>query len=339
MVRYDNEHCILMRRFIRSGFWVSAWLGVALGAGSCRDAAKKPVEAPATNVGGTDIADANAALRRGDYDAAAKAIQHAVDAKADAQTFGRAAYLRWLHGDLDGAITLYKRAIDLGNARDPERLASNFAGLSDVYWSQGNITESMNSGIDSTDALIDYIPGLQNKARAAVGQQHLDKAIYFIGRAIAKREDVKSLLMAADFFELNGQPDESAKRVARAHELIHTDPLAVALYDARHNVRIDEALRLAREEVKKGSTIFAEDVLALALARAGKADEAKAAMARAMRLGTVSPEFLLHQALVYLSANDLPNAREAFQNALRFNRFADPILAAELDAALRKDAL
>jgi Flp pilus assembly protein TadD len=50
------------------------------------------------------LLEGDAALELGDYRAAAEAVQRALDLVPDLRSYGRAAYLRWLHGDIDGAL-------------------------------------------------------------------------------------------------------------------------------------------------------------------------------------------------------------------------------------------
>src|SRR5262245_12595445 len=66
----------------------------------------------------------DAALEMGDVAAALDATQRLVDVKPGLASYGRAAHLRWIQGDVDGAKQLYLRAIDAGRGgRDPEPVA------------------------------------------------------------------------------------------------------------------------------------------------------------------------------------------------------------------------
>ena len=80
--------------------------------------------------------------------------------------------------------------------------------------------------------------------------------------------------------------------------------------------------------------MFASAVHALALARAGRAEEARAAAARAVRLGTPAAELYLARAVAEMAAGDRDAAARALAVAKSLEPATDPVLVAELDSKL-----
>lgn len=78
------------------------------------------------------VADANfldyallgdALMEQGKLDAAGDAYQTAVNIRPGLEMYDRIAWLRWLWGDVDGALAMQQLAVDAGSRSDPEPLA------------------------------------------------------------------------------------------------------------------------------------------------------------------------------------------------------------------------
>ena len=62
----------------------------------------------------------DALMEQGRLDEAARAYQTMIDLKPFYQSYTRAAHLRWLRGDLNGAVQTMRLAISAASPRDPE---------------------------------------------------------------------------------------------------------------------------------------------------------------------------------------------------------------------------
>jgi tetratricopeptide (TPR) repeat protein len=65
----------------------------------------------------------DALMEQGKLDDAADAYQSAMDLRPGLEMYDRVAWLRWLWGDVAGAVALQREAVAAGNPRDPEPLA------------------------------------------------------------------------------------------------------------------------------------------------------------------------------------------------------------------------
>jgi tetratricopeptide (TPR) repeat protein len=269
----------------------------------------------------------DAHLELGEYDEAAMAYQAAVDLAPDLRSYGRGAYLRWLRGDVTGAISLYEDALEAASPHDPEAAAFTYVDLGTVLWHEGRLTEARRAA-DAALALVpDYVAALGLLARTHATAGEATDALAALDRIPIDRRGVEELGLHADLLAELGREPEAAAASAAVAAKKGEDPRGVALYWARHGTETAAAVELAAAEARRRPAIYSHAALALALARAGRADEARAAWAKATALGTRDARFPLYAAIVALEAGD----REAGERHSREARpGVDPVLAAEL---------
>jgi tetratricopeptide (TPR) repeat protein len=303
-----------------------------------RDAARALiVAAPDDSIGFLLLGDA--LLELGDYVAATDAYQKALDILPDLRSYGRGAYIRWLHGDVDGALELMERALQAAGPHGQESAAWCFVEVGDMLRRRGAYPAAVNAAERALALVPDYVPAraLRARARARLGQR--DDAIAELGQVVARRPTAEQLLVLAELLEQAGRGKEAAARVAEAEKLAGHDPLPLALYHARRRQEPQRALALAEQAVRERPSIFALDGHALALLRAGKIDEARAAIDSALRLDTPSAEMHLHRGLIELAAGDREAAAASLERARAIEPAADALLLAELEKGLARGKL
>jgi tetratricopeptide (TPR) repeat protein len=84
--------------------------------------------------------------------------------------------------------------------------------------------------------------------------------------------------------------------VARIGAAQHVDDRLMALYEAEHRVRVDDAYAIANRELAVRDDVYAEDTLAFAAARSGRWDVARSAIARALQYGIEDRRIRAHAA-------------------------------------------
>jgi tetratricopeptide (TPR) repeat protein len=273
----------------------------------------------------------DALLELGDYDAAEKAFQHALDIRPDLMSYERGAHLRWLHGDVVGAIQLYGLALDAGSARDPESSAWCHVEVGQIHWHRGDSASALASAKRALALVVDYAPALLLQGRALAQSGETKEAIRILSSVAQRTPTVEVLLELA---ELLDGPQASPK-LEEARRRATTEPLAMALWLARRKQQPEKALALAEQELSARKNVAAHDGYALALLRAGRVHEAKRSIAKALALGTPDARFQLHEGLILAATGDRAAAKQRLARALALNPKVDPRLVDELREATR----
>jgi Flp pilus assembly protein TadD len=91
------------------------------------------------------------------------------------------------------------------------------------------------------------------------------------------------------------------------------------VYRADHRIRPGETVALARQARAARPSIYGDDALAWALARAGRCREALSWSDRALRLGTEDPLLYFHRGYAAGCAGDQAEMREWYRRALDLN--------------------
>ncbi len=249
------------------------------------------------------ITDANVEL--GNYDEAIKSAQKMVDLRPDTSSYSRVAYLRSLHGDVEGAIKAMKVAVKAADPGDPE-------GMSWCRVQLGN--ELMNAGKrDEAEPEFDkallIFPGhraaLEAKARARVATSDINGAIDIYNQGQAKSPSADSALALGDLYASLGRSEE-ANRQYELFESLELENVQVEkswrhliYYWLDHNKNLAEALTRAREERVRRKDIFTSDLLAWALFKNGQVAAARASIDEALRLGTRDARISYHAGMIY----------------------------------------
>jgi tetratricopeptide (TPR) repeat protein len=95
--------------------------------------------------------------------------------------------------------------------------------------------------------------------------------------------------------------------------------LEIALFDVDHGIALRHALRLARIGQRDRPSIDGDDVLAWALTRNGRCDEALGYSKRALRLGTLDALKFFHRGMIERCVGHQAEARLWLSRALDLN--------------------
>jgi tetratricopeptide (TPR) repeat protein len=174
--------------------------------------------------------------------------------------------------------------------------------------------------------------------RAALALGHPDAARDRLEKAFAKNRLPESAWRLGDALSALGDVRSAEQAYERViAEGRRGDKRTLALFLATKNRSSAEALRLAEAEMKVRPGVYTEDVLAWALYRNGRIEEAKSLVLRATELGTLEPLFLYHAGAIRLKAGE-SKARELIERALAVSPNFDPTAAAEARALLEETA-
>jgi len=281
----------------------------------------------------------DALVELGDYSAAVDAAQKMMDLRPDSASYSRASYVRALHGDLEGAIEAMVVAVKAANPRNAEGAAWYRVHLGLVLMNAGKRAEGERQFDIALDTFPDYHPALAAKARARVAGGDFEGAIQFYRQAQARVPLPEIVIPLGDLYSKLGRADEARQQ----YELVDfierqaagnaTYSRELALFWADHDMKLDEALEIMRQERVARADIQTSDALAWCLFKKGKLAEAKESIEQAMRLGTRDARIFYHAGLIYDALNDRERAVKYLKLALEAD-FSFAVLQA--DAARRR---
>ena len=192
-------------------------------------------------------------MEQGRVDEAADAYQKMIDLKPCSQSYTRAAHLRWLKGDLDGAIELMRR-VKSASPRDPSQWPGRYTHSRSTSCSAA---DCMASGARCGAAVLpDYAAGAARaRARAACRSRAAEP------RDAPRGRDARIRCPNTSGRSRTRSPRESDDEARPSNdELTATgarrDPRTLALFLATRGKRASKALALARTEIHNRRDIF-----------------------------------------------------------------------------------
>jgi tetratricopeptide (TPR) repeat protein len=253
--------------------------------------------------------EASLDLELGDVEAARRLVASyrpnpafdVVAARLDEET-GRLADARAL---VDGAM----RRADAIYDTPAERRAWFHARAAELAFEAGDHDAARRAARDGIAIFAGNLRALTILARVELADGNFAQAEDAAKRAAAIQPNPEVLGMLADAQAARGNADGAAATrdeifaVARIGEAQHVNDRLVAVYEADHHVRVDEAYAIAKRELTVRDDVYAEDTLAWAAARSGRWDVARTAIARALRYGIEDPRIRAHAAEIAAHAS------------------------------------
>lgn len=284
------------------------------------------------------LTDANAEL--GDYKEAAEFAQKMVDIRPDSQSYARAAHIRSLYGDHDGAVELYKLAARTADPADKEAQAWCLAQLGNELWRNGKYDESLRVYDESLQVMPDYHHALFGKGRTLVSKGDLAAAKDQLVAAQKRSAGIETVLLLGDVYRRTGDADNAAKQYAMAEGGestlgAHYDEHRMALFWADNDKNLGRALEVAIADYADIKDIYASDILAWCYYKKGMFAEAKAQAEQAMRLKTRDARIYYHAGMIELALGNKDVAKTYLQTALQINPKFDLAKAESAEAALK----
>ena len=264
----------------------------------------------------------DAFLEMGDYQKAVTYAQRMMDLKPDQGSYSRAAYLRSLHGDHDGAIELWGSAIRSG-ARTGEYTAWCRVELGDEYFNRGRLHEAEQAYQAALNSFPGYHRGLAGLAKVRAAQGRWADAAELYQNAVDVVPYLPYIAALGDVYQATGQFEKADQQYQLVEHVAHLDRLNQILYNrdlalfyADHANHLDQAIHLARKELDVRNDIYSYDVLAWVLYRQGRYIEARTAISQAVKLGTKDPRLLFHAGMVMSATGQHQEAKQYLSRLL-----------------------
>lgn len=258
----------------------------------------------------------DALIEQGKINEAIEAYQTAVDMRPDLQSYARVGWVRWMIGDVPGAIEATKRAVKAGSPQDPDSLAWALTQLAGFYFHQSQVGEAERVVSKAVTYIPDYPPALLLRGRMLMDSGDFEEAVSVLEKAAEKNPQPQyqwALLEAM----AEADATAGAKKLrdsfhATAERL---DPRTYALYQATKGEKIGLAVDLAEAELEERQDIYTHDAMAWALCAKGQLEEAQVHMDEALSVLTDDGRLYLHAAVIARRLGNLDEARDWFSAA------------------------
>jgi len=267
----------------------------------------------------------DALVELGRYRAAFKTFDTMASLQPGLSSYARISHARQLLGDVPGAISAMKLAVDAGDGQG-EASAWTHVQLGLIYLSVGRFRAAAIEDRQALWVFPDYAYALDALARAEAGMGHYRSAIGFEQQAVNRIPLPQYVSTLGDLYGATGHRSLAQKQ----YELIgiiqrllvangvKTD-LETALFDVDHAIRLHASLALARLAWRERPSIDGDDVLAWALDRTGHCGEALRYSKRALRLGTIDALKFFHRGMIEGCLGHRAAQRVWLGRALRLN--------------------
>ena len=277
---------------------------------------------------------ADALVELGRYDEALAVTQSLLDRTPGLPAYSRAAHLRFLHGDTEGAIELMQSAVRAGRPRT-EETAWALLQLSGLYLQHGQFTQAENAAVSANETFPGLAASPAQLGRIRIAQGRFDEALVLYRQAAALQINPENTLALYDLLQRLNRPLEAKRQAALLDAMARLDEKDTGLnrrlfatYFADRPGGAAQAERLARMEMRSRPDIYSEDALAWALYRQGKIEEAAQHMEQALKLGTLDAGLQYHAATIFSAAGQRSRADALMQSALQRNPHIVPLFKA-----------
>jgi tetratricopeptide (TPR) repeat protein len=241
----------------------------------------------------------DALMEQGKLVDAVEAYQRMMNLKPDLRAYARAAHMRWLKGDLEGAIEAMQLAVSAASRSDAESAAWVNTRLGFYQFQAGRVNEAEQRCAFALSLQNNYPPALLLQGRILLARSKFREAVEVLQTAAKLNPLPEYQWTLAEALRATGRENEASAvdRKLRQHGA-SSDPRTLALFLATRRENPETALRLAQAELDLRSDIFTHDALAWSLAAAGNLTEAHSEMQRALAEGTEDGRLFFHAAVM-----------------------------------------
>ncbi len=273
-------------------------------------------------------------IERGNLEQAVTAYQQLAEQRPGPQAFARIAQLRWLTGDLEGAIEMMTAAARATSTRAPEAAAWMHVRLAQLLV-QADELRAAEAALEYAQSLQpEYPPALYTLGRLRLAQQQAADAVMLLQQAVQKeplpeyRWALYEALLESDQKNLAAQQKASLLKHGEAE-----DRRSFALFLSSHDEELLKALALAIQELEQREDAFTLDAVAWAYSRTGDHIKAQNYSARALATGLRDARVLFHAGTI---AARIGNAQYAYELLIEAQTFQQTLLPSE-HRRLRKE--
>ena len=269
---------------------------------------------------------ASAEMALGNYAAAEKATQWMIDQRpVNGPGLQRGAELREVLGYNEPALDWWSSAMRITSSSDAEERAWILVNMSRVDLHMGKPAEAEKHARQGLELVANYPWASDALAAALMEEEKPSEAAEVLGARLEAANDVRAKFQYATALEAAGKKEDAAtvwqefaaEAKARVSQADNANRELIA-YVAAHDMSAD-ALKLASEEVERRQDIDTLAAYASALLAAGKYQEARTQMDRALAPGIRDAKFFYQAGMIAAKANDKASAAKYLKKAIEMN--------------------
>ncbi len=277
----------------------------------------------------------DALMEQGRLNEAVDAYQKMVDLKPCLQTYSRVAYMRWLKGDLPGAIQAIRYAVTGGSILEPEPVAWAYTRLAFYELQAGNLEAAQRSTELATSYVPEYAAALLMRGRILLAGSKPAEAVAVLRPAAEKSPLPEYLWTLADALRAEGQPEEASVVEKKLFATgTANDPRTFALYLATRGTQTDLALRIAKAELDTRQDIFTRDAVAWAAYRKGDLKTAQENSRAALSEGTKDARLFYHAGIIAAASGQTTESQTYLNEAKALEQMLMPSERTSLEQKL-----
>lgn len=271
------------------------------------------------------LTDANVEL--GNYKDAENDAQWMLNLRpANQPAVTRAAYLRELFGDIDGALELMKMAFDSNPPTQVEDGAWILSQMAHLNLAIGDLDQAETELNQALAMFPGYHYALGNLAKVRIQQKRYGAAVELLTQRYQAAPHAENLYDLAAALQLAGRDDEATKAFAEFEQksLLETDRgdnsnHELIFYYADYANLPEKALTVAQREIARRRDVHTLDCYAWALYKNGQYAEARQQIETALAVGIREASIFRHAGEIALKTGDKPAAERYLREAVRLN--------------------
>jgi tetratricopeptide (TPR) repeat protein len=267
----------------------------------------------------------DAFVELGRYDEAFAAFDRMISLRPSLASYARVAYARELVGDRPGAVAAMRLALESASGQ-PEPTAWAHVELAKLELALGHIGAARRHTAAALRALPGYPSARVELAQIQAAAGDLPGAIRAARLATEATPTAQAVTLLGDLLDRAGRRGDARNQretVAVIDGLLAASGVRVdletAVYRADNLIRPSETVGLARRARADRPSIYGDDAVGWALARAGRCDEAIPWLERALRLGTQDGLLFFHRGYAAGCAGRRVEMRTWYTRALAAN--------------------
>jgi tetratricopeptide (TPR) repeat protein len=271
------------------------------------------------------LTDANVEL--GNYDEAERSAQLMLNLRpGNSAGVTRAAYLRELFGDVDGALELMDMALVSTGPSEVEDAAWIHAQIAHLHLLAGNLAQAEMNAQQALTLFPGYHYALGNLAKVRIAQKRYDDAVRLLKQRYEAAPHAENLYDLAEALQLAGRTKESENAFAEFEQksLLETDRgdnsnRELIFYYADYAHAPLKALVVAQRELSHRHDVYTLDACAWALHVNGEDVEARKRVEAALAVGVRDARIFRHAGEIALATGDRAAAEKYLRQAADLN--------------------